>query len=293
MSESLSIKLDGGSKSIVKFGLLVRAFFVLFFVISTALFAISCLKESLILALICFAVAFVLFLVFFRILSAAFFQEQLIVTKEDIKVIHKNLSSSKEYVFRLDEVKYFGFADQHYTKHPMDNPVVDFTGLATQERELQYIIDEGNIRIETGEKNIKFGKNMPSWDVEELVEKIEAFTGHRFSRPKPGKPVGHLSVETEIDPDAEFEAETEASENIESEINADSETKSEADESPGTRYAYSGDFGELIIEQKKDIPGADDKAFLNGSVAPTGKYQVGEKQFVLVSNGIVYAVRGF
>jgi len=60
-----------------------------------------------------------------------------------------------------------------------------------------------------------------------------------------------------------------------------------------TRHTYICDEGKLVIEQKIDIPSSEDAAFLNGALAPSAKYKVGEKQFVLISNGYVYAVRGF
>lgn len=277
MTESMNIELDTGTKSILKFGFLLRACFILFFVIGAALLGVNFFKDSIVGAFVCFLISLVLFIIFFKILDAAFFKEQLIVTKEDITIIHKNLSNTKKYVFNLNNIKSFGFADQHYTKHPLDNPVIDFTGLAAQERELQYVIDEGNIRIETDTKNIKFGKNMPSWDVEELVEKIELFTGQKFAKPHREISVDDSSADIQVGADTK------------SEIGGELET----DQVDIKKYTYSGENGELTIAQKNDIPSPDDKAFINGELAPTGKYQIGKKQFVLVSNGIIYAVRGF
>ncbi len=286
MAESLTIELNSGSKSIIKIGFLLRSVFILFFIISLAFLGLHFFKSSFLAALICFAVCFILFIIFFRMLNAAFFKEQLIITKESITYINKNLSNTKKNVFDLNEIKYFGFADQQYTKHAMDNPIVDFTGLATGEKELQYVIDEGNIKLETDTKSIKFGKNMPSWDVEELIEKIENFTGQKYTKPRPGRSTEDLykDIETELDPDAEVISETETK------IEQDEE-QTESLNTNFERYSYSGDYGELIIEQQNDLPAADDKAFLNGELAPTGKYQIGDKQFVFVSNGFVYAVR--
>lgn len=59
------------------------------------------------------------------------------------------------------------------------------------------------------------------------------------------------------------------------------------------RHTYECDAGKLVIEQKQNIPSSDDAAYLNGKLAPTGKYKIGEKQFVFVSNGNIYAIRGF
>lgn len=73
----------------------------------------------------------------------------------------------------------------------------------------------------------------------------------------------------------------------------DEEIENENTELGLKRYTYKCDEGELTIEQKLEIPSSDDKAYLNGNPAPTAKYKIGEKQFVMVSNGNIYAVRGF
>ncbi len=273
MQESINIELNSGSKSILKIGFLIRACFILFFVIGTALFGLYIFKDSIIIAIVCLIITFIMFRIFFKMLNAAFYKEYLIVTKESITVVLKNLSSTKKNIFKLNTINYFGFADQYYTKHPLDNQIIDFTGLAAREKELQYVIDDGNIKIETGTKSIKFSKNMPSWDVEELVEKIELFTGRKFVIPKHENSVDEIALDDELIVSDEIER--------------------SAAKTTFEKHTYIGDFGELIIEQKKDIPGTEDIAFLNGTLAPTGKYQIGDKQFVLISNGLIYAVRGF
>ncbi len=183
------------------------------------------------------------------------------------------MSNFKRYEFDLNQIKCFGFSEQQYTKHPMDNPIVDFTGLGTQEKELQYIIDEGNILIETDSKNIKFGKHVPSWEVEVLLEKIESFTGRKFTKPILNTPSENTSIKSEEEEDIELEEKTSGS--------------------SSNTLTYECNDGLLQIEQKKTFPSVDDTVFLNGKLAPSGKYQIGNKQFVFVSNGKIYATRGF
>lgn len=59
-----------------------------------------------------------------------------------------------------------------------------------------------------------------------------------------------------------------------------------------SKRLYKSKTGDLIIEQANQIPSPDDTAYINGNLAPTGKYEVGEEQFILISNGKVYATRG-
>ncbi|PBQ30641.1 hypothetical protein CNR22_02250 [Sphingobacteriaceae bacterium] len=280
MTDSLSIKLNSGSKSILKIGFLLRALILLITIIGAALTGINVFKEMPLLGIICLAVSIGVLIILYNMLKAAFYSESLLITKQTITVIYKTQGNTTETSFHLDDIRYFGFFQQHYTKHPMDtNPFIDVTGLAVLEKELQYVIDEGNIKIETATKSMRFGKNMPSWDVEELVEEIENFTGLKFKTPIPQRTEEHARVDKDEDLQEE-------------ELSTFPENESETPQN-FTRKTYKGDYGSLTIEQKLDIPSSEDRAFLNGKLAASGKYQVGDKQFVLVSNGIIYAVRGF
>lgn len=183
MEESIKIELNSKASSVIKTGLTVRALFILLPVIGSITMGINFLKESITASFILIVIGLVLFRVFFKMLDSVFFKEYIILTKQQISIVHKTVSSLKKYDFNLNDIIYLGFAEQHYTKNQMDNPVVDFTGLGVGERELQYVIDEGNIKLETATKAIKFGKNMPSWDVEEVIGQIESFIGSRFNAP--------------------------------------------------------------------------------------------------------------
>jgi len=59
-----------------------------------------------------------------------------------------------------------------------------------------------------------------------------------------------------------------------------------------SKRLYKSKAGDLVIEQAQQIPSPDDTAYINGNLAPTGKYEVGEEKFILISNGKVYATRG-
>lgn len=281
MNDPLRINLNSGAKGILKIGFLIRATVVLLVVFGAALFGLDVLKHNVLVAVISFAISLGLFIVFYRILDSAFLKESVIVTKDTITIVNNRLSSSGKETIGLDSIRYFGFAHTNFTPHTMDSPVLDITGLATQEREMQYVIDDGNVKIETASGTIKFGKNMPSWDVEELVEKIEAYSGRKFQR-IPAEPSDE-GESNEFEPDA--------GESNESGIPPNEEIENPASKVPTKQFEYKGDYGVLVIEQKFEMPSQEDMAYINGRPAPSGKYQIGENQFVLVSNGLIYAVR--
>jgi hypothetical protein len=286
MGPSKIIALNSGAKSILKIGFIVRAGFVFFICVAAGMAGIHNLKDSFVFALLCFAVCFILFLIFYKLLSTAFITEYLVVTEDSITVVCQKIGNKDEYTVMLNDIVNFGFAGLDYTRHPFANTIVDFTGLATQERELQYVIDEGKIQMTTSNDVFRFGKNMPSWEVEEVLEKVEAFTGTKFKRPLQA-PTQNLEIVTEITEENEREA------MAANEPEQSSEELPSAENVATTDYTYSVEQGVLVIAQKEAHPSSEDLAYLNGETAATGKYQIGDKQFVMVSNGLVYAVRGF
>ena len=102
MNESIHIKLNSGARSILKVGFLIRASFVLIFVIGSALAGINFLNDSFVTACICFIVSVVLFIIFYKILNAAFYKEHLMVSKESITVIRKYLGNVEKQIFNLN-----------------------------------------------------------------------------------------------------------------------------------------------------------------------------------------------
>ena len=52
-----------------------------------------------------------------------------------------------------------------------------------------------------------------------------------------------------------------------------------------TEHKYKCDYGELIINQEFQNPNVGETAFLNGEIAPTGKYKIGFLQSVSIIDG--------
>jgi hypothetical protein len=121
-----------------------------------------------------------------KYLDNVYYKEQITLRPTTLTISIKKIGSLKEYNIDVTEIQYFGFVGDHeYTEHPMDNNVVDFTGLATTERELQFVISNGNIEIESEDEILRFGKNVPSWDAEEIVSKVERYYSLKFKTKYP------------------------------------------------------------------------------------------------------------
>lgn len=183
MDEIIKIELKSKVNSVIRTGMTVKAFLIFLMVLGTFIMAFNFMNSPTVLCIL-LVIGIVLISAFLKMLGSVFFRESLILTRQTITVLQEKPFRTKKYDFNTGDIIYLGFVEQQYTKNAMDNQVVDFTGLAAGEKELQYVIDEGNIMLQTADKLIKFGKNMPSWDVEEVLTQIEQVTGRKFESPE-------------------------------------------------------------------------------------------------------------
>lgn len=114
-------------------------------------------------------------------------QELLRITDTDITITLSSLFGKKDKVFPLARVKEIGVADdENFTPHPLEDNNAAIQ-LMVNERLIRYQITDGNMYISDGKEQVRFGKEIPSWDAEEIVEKIEQYTGRTFM-PRPTGP---------------------------------------------------------------------------------------------------------
>lgn len=177
----LRINLQPKIKPIIKAVLSLRGFLMLLIGLGALHTGITFLKESILVALICFA-AFVLFVILAKkFLEQVFYHEYLLLMSNGITLYYKTFLQEKETFFEKENIKQFGFAGQvPYTHNAMHNPVFDITGLEASEKEMQYVIDKGTLEIETNDLKHRFGKNMASWDAEEIIAQVEQYYGAAF-----------------------------------------------------------------------------------------------------------------
>ncbi|MES2653991.1 MAG: hypothetical protein V4620_00270 [Bacteroidota bacterium] len=129
-----------------------------------------------------FAILAVYILIGRTYFNNTFYKEIIEVTKDDILVIDQYPFSKKIKTFPIAEISHIGFVGQRkYTQHPLDGNAIDFNGFATMEKEMQYLIKDGTIEIFYNGAGRRFGKNLPSWDAEEIIKRITAFTGNNLN----------------------------------------------------------------------------------------------------------------
>ncbi|MES2130993.1 MAG: hypothetical protein V4506_01520 [Bacteroidota bacterium] len=180
-TKTLSIELKPETKKAIKYGFAVQASLMIIITAAMIVFAFSVLSDSLFLFAFIMVVALLFLYISKNYLNNLFLKEFIVIEGNSLKILVKKIEKTKTYEFNLNDIIFFGHeGSRKYTEHPMNNHVVDFTGLGTVERELQYLIDEGTIEIETEHKKLRFGKNMTSWDTEEIISEIEIFIGRKL-----------------------------------------------------------------------------------------------------------------
>jgi hypothetical protein len=180
--KALRIDLNPNVKPIIKAVLAIRGFLMLAIGLGSLHTGIGFWNDSILVAIICFAVFVFFMIIGKKFLEQVFFNEYILLDDKTIKIYLKTFLQEKEHVFNIGEIKHFGFTGQHkYTQHPMHNSVIDITGLEATEKELQFVIDKGTLEIATELEKHRFGKNISSWDAEEIIEKIENYCQKKFN----------------------------------------------------------------------------------------------------------------
>ncbi|HWB62497.1 MAG TPA: hypothetical protein VG603_03230 [Chitinophagales bacterium] len=114
------------------------------------------------------------------------------VTRQNILVIETNAIAERRREFPLNQIKQLYIAgNQEFTSHPMAPGSTNFDvfGLETTDKQIQYLIADGTIALVCNGKVERFGKRIGSWDGEEIIARIEAFTGRKWASIPAPEPV--------------------------------------------------------------------------------------------------------
>jgi len=170
------IEIKNESKSILKFGFGLTVFFSFVAVFMFILLGILYLKQEPFSSIIYFGLAIFFFIVARKYIENIFYKEYITLNENKIKISFKSLGKLKENEFELNQVKHIKYVgEENFTKHPLDSETIDFTGFGASEKEMQKIISEGTIEIKTSETKLRFGKEIPSWEAERVIDEINNY----------------------------------------------------------------------------------------------------------------------
>jgi hypothetical protein len=108
----------------------------------------------------------------------SFYKEKIRVTSVELVISIPSFWSSKQEVYDLAYISCMHYAGrENFTDHPLYTNTTDFTGLGVGEKQVQYLIEDGTIQFEYNNATHRFGKDVASWDAEDIIQRIEIFSG--------------------------------------------------------------------------------------------------------------------
>lgn len=114
----------------------------------------------------------------YRFANKAVIREQLLVTKDSLALIRKEIFRSTKRVFAIEKISHFRhLAKPQLTKHPLAGEGFDYLGFQTDQRVINDMHGDKQLAFNYAGRTIKFGNNIPSWDFEELEFIILEITG--------------------------------------------------------------------------------------------------------------------
>jgi hypothetical protein len=103
--------------------------------------------------------------------------------KEIITVTDRSLVLTTQFLFRntvqefnrneIIDLKVLG--QQNFTNHPLETKNFDYLGIATAEKEVQFLIEDGKIGFQYNGMTLRFGKNIWEEDGEEIIKRIKKY----------------------------------------------------------------------------------------------------------------------
>ena len=176
-NDKLTIVIPSPVKPIVKYGLAFQGILFLGLSIAFAGVIVYSLNDMGFMAILFASFSVLGVYSGFRYLSRAFHRELIEVTNDKLTVTDKYLFRSYVSVFKISDIQTLNVAGRNnFTSHPLEGKSLDYTGFGVSEKELQYIVEDGVIEIADKNKTKRVGKNLPSWDAEEITKKIKEFT---------------------------------------------------------------------------------------------------------------------
>ena len=118
---------------------------------------------------------------FYRFAKRAAESEQLYIDKEKFEIIRKNFLKKSVLYFELSEISHFKFHERpKFSPHPLKGETFDYLGFQTEQQVISDVHTEGRISFMYKGKEIKFGKDLYSWNFEELEMLLYDVTGNDF-----------------------------------------------------------------------------------------------------------------
>jgi hypothetical protein len=119
----------------------------------------------------------ILLAIVYRYIDRVVKREEILVTPKHLTIIVKGLFNKNVALYDVASISHFKYLSQDKpVPHPLEGQSLDYTGFGALNKEVTALADDGTLQFFYEGRNIKFGKNIPSSDAEEIAKIIYKLT---------------------------------------------------------------------------------------------------------------------
>lgn len=170
----LSKPFDSRAKTLYLAYSLVFAIGAIFF---TAVFFFY--PQSIVGTIILLAFIIAQYVAAYRFGHSAMLQEKIFLDDKEFILMVKGIRMMKRQVFDLSSLTHFRFLDKPVMeRHPLAGESFDYLGFQTEQQVINEMHGDNRLAFDYDGKTVKFGKNVYSWDFDELLMVLKSY-GYR------------------------------------------------------------------------------------------------------------------
>ncbi len=135
-------------------------------------------------AIISLLAAIAFFIAFYRFITRAMEVEIFFVNKQRLDIILASFFKTDRRSFLLADISDFKFLEKdRYEPHPLKGETFDYLGFQTEQQVIEDLHSEGRVSFVYYGRQVRFGKELFSWEFDELEVLLYDLTGNDFRYP--------------------------------------------------------------------------------------------------------------
>lgn len=128
-----------------------------------------------ILAIVAFAIGF------YRFINKATEMEKLFINPQSLVIVNSSLFKVDKKSYLLANISDLKFLEKElYEPHPLKGETFDYLGFQTEQKVIEDLHSEGRVSFLYNGRQVRFGKDLASWDFNNLEVLLYDLTGNDF-----------------------------------------------------------------------------------------------------------------
>jgi hypothetical protein len=118
---------------------------------------------------------------FYRFINKATEAEKLFIIQDRLEIISSSFLKNFKKTFLVEGISDFKFLEnERYEPHPLKGETYDYLGFQTEQQVIHDMYNEGRVSFIYEGRRVRFGKELASWDFNELEVLLYEVTGNDF-----------------------------------------------------------------------------------------------------------------